>query len=71
MSRTAWNKGKSWSQEVKQKISDSLVGKPRLSKRKGVAPWNKGKALSEEHKERIRVKMREYRENIQRTTTDK
>lgn len=33
LGRTAWNKGKQWSEETKQKLSDSLIGN---------TPWNKG-----------------------------
>ena len=40
-----WNKGKSWSNEMKQKLSDSHKGKhcSRSTEfKKGMIPWNKG-----------------------------
>ena len=36
---TPWNKGKSWSEEVRSKLSDS---------HKGQTPWNRGTPMSEE-----------------------
>lgn len=56
MKPTAWNKGKKWSDEIKQKISVSLKGKTPWNKGKvGLMPpvWNKGKTLTEEHKAKI------------------
>lgn len=39
--QVAWNKGKSWSEETKKKISESQIGR---------TAWNKGLKMSEEYK---------------------
>ena len=43
-----WNHGKTTPPEVRQKISDSLKGKP--SPMKGKTPWNKGKIIGDKEK---------------------
>lgn len=52
----SWNKGKPWSPEMRQKISESLKGRTPWNKGKvGMmpVPHNKGKHLSEETKAKI------------------
>lgn len=44
MPRTAWNKGKSWPESVKRRISES---------RKGMSAWNKGQSWNEEVRSKI------------------
>lgn len=42
---TAWNKGKSWPEEHKQKLKAAHKGKHKPNKtsfKKGMTPWNKG-----------------------------
>jgi hypothetical protein len=56
MAREAWNKGKKWSKDIKEKISVSLKGRAPWNKGKvGMmpAPWNKGKNWDEATKKRI------------------
>lgn len=48
--REAWNKGKAWSQETKDKISQTVKSAYESGKRK---TWNKGKKLTKEHKANI------------------
>lgn len=52
-----WNKGKSQSEETKQKISDSLKGRKKPPRSKSysekMSKIHKGKIISEEHKKRI------------------
>jgi hypothetical protein len=43
-----WNKGKKWSQEIREKISESM--KETMSVK---SPWNKGKKWSKEMKKKI------------------
>ena len=45
MTSSAWIKGKSWSDDVKKKLSES---------HKGLIPWNKGVSCSQETKEKMR-----------------
>lgn len=43
--KSSWNKGKKWSEEHKQKLRNSHIGKhkpTRTSFQKGMIPWNKG-----------------------------
>lgn len=73
MKKTAWNKGRTWSQAVRDRISEGRKGKPAWNKgktwsqavrdkvskgRKGKPAWNKGKAWSEATKERISLAKR-------------
>ena len=66
--RTAWNKGKKWPQEIKDKISSSKRGKSswnlgvawsqevkdKISQsRKGISAWNKGKKWDRKTVEKI------------------
>ena len=54
--KKAWNKGISWSEETKRKISLSKKGnsKPNSgSFKKGITPWIKGKKHSEEVRKRM------------------
>jgi len=47
----AWNKGKSVSEQLKQRISLTL-------KNKHLSSWNKGKCWSKEHKQKISLTKR-------------
>lgn len=54
----AWNKGLSWSKEIRKKISESKKNPSEDTRRKiseahkGKTPWNKGKAMSDEYREK-------------------
>ncbi len=56
--KTPWNKGKTeiYSEEAKQKMSESHIGIPRSEKtRKRMSESHKGKTLSEEHRKNMRL----------------
>ena len=58
LGKTAWNKGKPWSEVMRKKLSDAHKGKPLTndgSFKPGFTPWNKGKTWSEETKEKMRI----------------
>ena len=52
--RIPWNKGKKWSQDVKDKISESMTGKES---------WNKGGTWSQATKDKIAASMKTYHKN--------
>jgi len=68
--QTAWNKGKSLSEETKKKISDSRTGKSFLNLKGsrngmfGKTPWNKGKKTGKPSWTSGRKMSKEFREKI-------
>jgi len=65
MKRVAWNKGRSWAESVRKRISQSL---------KGRSVWNKGKSWSEEIKKKISESSKgrsAWNKGLSRTEKDK
>lgn len=77
--RVSWNKGKTFSEEIRKKMSESQkkrtgrVGKPHsLESRKKMSEWHTGKVLSEETKIKIgkAVKGRVHSEETKRKISE-